>query len=852
MHTFLRRVRMFLRRHRLERELAEELESHRLLVAERLRRDGMDAAIADAASRRAMGNTTLAHEDARAAWLAPWIESVWQDLRYGVRHLRAHPAFTLTAGLTLVLATALNTSSFTVFNATVLRPWPVPEPGRVVMLHPQLVEDRSRSEFVQSDFEYLRDHTRTFTGMTAISVGGARVGSAPGAAFHFVPAGRVTAGFFEVLKVPMAMGRGFLPEEDSPATPQKVVVIGAGLWQRAFGNDPQILGRVVYVNNEPMTVVGVTAPGLGGNWPFMSEVWIPMATAMSIWRISVGGIAGRLQPEVERDTAASELAVLMHQLDEAAKRKARTVMVTGTRLFEQPGTTRQVVPFTLMLAALFAVLLLACANVGNLHLARALARQRELTIRLSIGAARGRIVRQLLTETLLLAAAAGAIALALSFVAPAAVFRAIGDLPPMAITPDLAVLTYALLICAATTVATGLAPALRGTRDAADFVKAQRGSLATRRPILRAVLLSAQIALSATLLFGATLLTRGLIHAWTIDPGYPLHTISVVQVTLPPQAYDAARATGFRSQLRDAFAAAGFGPVGIADEAPLQRSSLGAAVRRPQDGVADARRVHLRSYSAELFRLLNLPVVAGRMFDDRQTGEVVVNEAMARAFWPDSTAVGQRLIDRSRTLEVVGVVRDAQMIDLGPVEPAMFMPRMLAPMPAFLMRSDVPTAQIRGIVGQLDARATVTIAPLAETLRQALNSSYTGVTVSWMLGALALVLAAGGVFGVFTYLVEERRREIGIRVALGARRSQVVATLFGSTRTALVAGLGIAAVLSFAAGQALRSFLYGLSPYDPVAYIGTATLLVIAAVAATVIPARRAMTVDPVVAVRHE
>ena len=232
----------------------------------------------------------------------------------------------------------------------------------------------------------------------------------------------------------------------------------------------------------------------------------------------------------------------------------------------------------------------------------------------------------------------------------------------------------------------------------------------------------------------------------------------------------------------------------------------------------------------------------------------MINEAMARAFWPDSTAVGQRLIEGSRTVEVVGVVRDVQLIDLGTVEPAIFMPRMLAAtvLPQFLMRSDVRPDQIRGIVGQLDSRATVTIAPLADMQRQALNDSYTGVTISWMLGALALVLAAGGVFGVFSYLVEERTREIGIRVALGARRAQVVAALFGTTRTALIAGLSIAAVLSFAAGRLLRDFLYGLSPIDPVAYLGTAAVLALAATAATIIPARRAMKIDPVVALRHE
>jgi putative ABC transport system permease protein len=242
------------------------------------------------------------------------------------------------------------------------------------------------------------------------------------------------------------------------------------------------------------------------------------------------------------------------------------------------------------------------------------------------------------------------------------------------------------------------------------------------------------------------------------------------------------------------------------------------------------------------------------LFDDQRTGEIMINEAMARAFWPGSTAVGQRLIDGSRTVEVVGVVRDVQLIDLGAVEPAMFTPRTAAATvsPFFLMRSDVRPDQVRGIVGQLDSRATVSLAPLADTQRQALTGAYIGVTISWMVGALALVLAIGGVFGVFSYLVEERTREIGIRVALGARRAQVVAALFGSTRTALLAGLAVGAILSFAAGQALRSFLYGLSPLDPAAYAGTAAVFALAAVAATIIPARRAMRVDPVVALRYE
>ena len=854
---WLRRVQYLFRQRQIEADMAEELETHRQMARDRALKDGTALSDASAASHRAMGNVTLAREDARAAWIAPWLESVWQDLRYGVRHLRAHPVFTITTGATLLLATVLNTSFFTLFNATVLRTWPVPDAGRVVIVQSRSAEPGGADGVLMSDFEFMRKQARSFAALFAIRGGGSRVSTSSAVAdeFIFVQSAYVSGNFFAGLRVPMAIGRGFVPEEDLQDRPASVGIIGAGLWQKAFGGDHSVLGRTVYVNRQPVTIVGVTASSVSGMWPFTNELWMPMA-AMALHNRSRGdccaGVAGKLADRVSPEAARTELAVLMAQLDAASQRKARIVTLNGTRPLDQPGGAVRVAPLALILGGLLAILLLACSNIGNLQLARAFARQRELATRLAIGASRGRIVRQLLTETLLVSAVVSAAALALSYVLPEAILRASGSLTPMRVLPDMTVAAFTLALCLIATIVTGLVPALRGTRDAADFSAARRGPFATRRAVLRTVLLGAQVALSATLLFGATLLTRGLLHAWSIDPGYSLHTVSVVNVTLPAQAYDAARAASFRTQLRDAFAAANVGPVGMADLVPLQPSALGSSVRRPQDAPADARRVHLRAYSAELFTLLNLPVVAGRLFDDGHTGEIVVNESMARAFWPDSPAVGQRLIDGSRTVEVVGVVRDAQLTHLGAVEPAMFVRRMASPMPALLMRSDVPAAQIRGIVSQLDARATVTIAPLAEILRQSLNSAYTGVAVSWMLGALALVLAVGGVFGVFSYLVEERTREIGIRVALGARRAQVVAALFGATRTALLAGLAVAAILSFAAGQALRGFLYGLYPIDPVAYIGTAALLAIAAVAATIIPARRAMTVDPVVALRHE
>lgn len=413
---WLRRLRYVFSQRQVEADMAEELETHRQMARDRELQAGVAWPDACAASRRAMGNVTLAREDARAEWIAPWLESVWQDLRYGVRHLRAHPVFTITTGATLLLATVLNTSFFTLFNATVLRTWPVPDAGRVVIVQSRSAEPGGADGVLMSDFEFMRRQARSFAAVFAILGGGSRVATSSAAAdeFIYVQSAYVSANFFEDLRIPMAIGRGFVPEEDLKERPASVGIIGAGL------------------------------------------------------------------------------------------------------------------------------------------------------------------------------------------------------------------------LCIIATIVTGLVPALRGTRDAADFGATSRGAFDTRRAVVRTVLLGAQVTLSATLLFGATLLTRGLIHAWNIDPGYSLHTVSVVRVTLPAQAYDATRASALRTQLRDAFAAAGLGPVGMADEAPLQPSALGTSVRRPQEAAADARRVHLRSYSSELFTLLKIPVVAGRLFDERQAGEVVINEAMAR------------------------------------------------------------------------------------------------------------------------------------------------------------------------------------------------------------------------------
>jgi hypothetical protein len=374
-----------------------------------------------------MGNLTLAREEARAAWIAPWLESVWQDLRYGVRHLLAHPAFTITTAATLLLATVLNTSFFTLFNATVLRTWPVPDAGRVVMVHSRAAESGGADGMLMSDFEFIQKQARSFAALSAIRGGGSRVWTTPPESDDFtfyVQSAYVSASIFPGLRIPMAIGRGFTQDDDLPDRPASVGIISAGLWQRAFGGDPSVVGRVIYVNRQPVTIVGVTAPSVNGMWPFTNELWMPMA-AMTLHRRSAGdccvAVAGRLAEGVSRETARAELSVLMAQVDAASQRKARIVTLTGTRMLDQPGSAARVAPLALILLGLLAILLLACTNVGNLQLARAFARRRELATRLAIGANRARVVRQLVTETLLITAMASATALWLARILPEAI-----------------------------------------------------------------------------------------------------------------------------------------------------------------------------------------------------------------------------------------------------------------------------------------------------------------------------------------------------------------------------------------------------------------------------------------------
>jgi predicted permease len=533
----------------MDAELAEEMEFHRAMLAK------------DGGERAAMGNMTLAKETARGVWIWPWLESLWQDVAYAVRTLRRQPGFTATALLSLGSAIGLNTSLFTIFNAVALRPWPVHDPSRVVLVHrftPQGV-----GSFGIAELRYFAEHSKTFSGLIAMSNGErVKIDDQPSQLTF------VSGGYFRVLGVNMERGRGFLEDEDRVGAPQPVIVIGHDLWQNRFGGDPLIIGRSIRLDGIPFTVVGVTPSDFTGTNPLRNDIWTPLSARLLLrpndpsvvnWLTSPDycctPVAGRLAPNVTRTRAQAELAILLDNFRAANRLSGPrpAVILSGTAWMESPRKKRQVIPSMLALfLAVTLVLLLACANVGNLLLARAAARQREIAVRLSLGGGRFRILRQLMAESILLALAASGLGFAMSLVAPAALMRSLAADQAFHVAPDLNLLAYTILIALLSCLSFGLAPALHGVRwgiSAALKAGADRGGAAQARLPLRSVLLAVQVAISVVLLVNAGLLVQGMRRSQALDPGFDIRNVTVLSIDLPASEYAGPRTAALTRDL---------------------------------------------------------------------------------------------------------------------------------------------------------------------------------------------------------------------------------------------------------------------------------------------------------------
>jgi predicted permease len=852
MTKWMRRLRYWRHRSQMEAELAEEMEHHRSMLA------------GQGAAPSAWGNATYAREEARAVWIWPWLESLWRDAAYGVRSMRRQPGFTAVALLGLGLAIGVNTSLFTAFNGIALRPWPAKDPDRVVKI--TRVAGPATMDFPIVEQRFFAEHARTLTGVSAIRDGEkVKAGDRPLYATY------VTANYFGMLGASMALGRGFLTEEDRAGAPQAVAVLSYATWQTAFGGDAEIMGRRILLDETPFTVVGVAGQDFVMTGPQRNDIWFPLA-AKKLLRPSdphneaylTGAdfcctpVAGRLAPGVTREQAEAELALLDRRFREQHKLEQQgTLRLTSTAWIARLGRKKEPVAiFWLLFAAVTLILLLACANVGNLLLARAASRRREIAVRLSIGGSRRRIVRQLLVESVVLALGAAAIGIGIAAVLPTAVVGLLAGEHSFYLLPDGRVLGYTIGIAAVACLAFGLAPALHCTRGSTSA--ALKGEAGSSRLRLRSLLLGAQVAISVLLLTGAGMLVRGLSRTQAQDPGFDVNGVTQFAIDLPSKEYGPERLKALTRQLIAELEQAPELPVsGLAAFEPLGNGRVTTSFRFPNEPENRQQRILLQSVSGGYFDALRVPLVAGRNFTGQDSGRpvAIVNETAVRRYWSGESPLGKTLVWAGESLEVVGVAKDAHLADLGAIDPMMFTPisgDFGSPIVFSRDRSPAGVERIAGAIRRLEPRAEVRARPLSENFERQVAPSRNSAAIAGGMGLLALTLASIGMSGVFGFAVRQRTREIGVRMALGASPGDVVRLVLGSNVKSLIGGLVVGLAGAAAISVGLAKVLPGVETGDPAAYAGVAMLLAVAAAVAGAAPARRATRVDPVRALRWE
>ena len=873
-------------------ELEKEIQHHlRMAEAERVER-GASESDARAGARKEFGNTGLVKELARDVWGWRWVEDLYEDLRYGVRVLRQNPAFAAAAVLAIALGVGINVGIFSVLNGVALRPLPIPRADQIVSVSEVLHGHFSRNVhgeggmFSYAEFLDYRDHNHVFAGLVAYdpfveaTLAGSRMEQLFGAL--------TSCNFFNVLNEHPTRGRGFIDADCAAPGVSPVVVISDDLWRRSFGADPSLIGKTIVLNHSSFRVIGIAPPGFAGTEVVPTTFWAPImmqgaldpgpeaaneGNRLEDNNLSWLAMLGRVQPGITKEQTRADLSVIAGRIDQQYPGRTTSLLVSNATMFSRPAEREVLVPIaSVVLAAFGLVLLIACANVSNLLLARASARHKEIALRLSIGASRGRLVRQLLTESLLLALAGGVLGSLLAFWSFAGILHFVTSqlprsFPTLAVNtaPDFRVLAYALLLTLVTGVAFGLIPALKSSR--VDLNTALKGdgmySAVSRKGgrLIRAVMVGAQIAVCMILLLAAGLLLRGLYHAQTVDPGFDTKNVASVFFNLRAQGYDENRAAAFVQSLRGRIAALpGVTETAEAENAPLAHDFSAGFFTIP--GRAGQVRIEYNHVSPEYFSVAGIPIARGRGFlpDDWRDGTaVIVTDSTARQLWPGEDPIGKTLLDGTLRDTVVGVARDAQVSHLGESNSAyLYFPagpkdqQRTYVLVRFGGSYSAASTGIRDAVQSLDANMPIEVAKIDDYLEVWRAPSRIASGLSGALGALALLLAAIGVYGMVSYMVSRSVREIGIRMALGADSSKVMRHVLRQAMRPVVIGALAGVAACAAVSWVLSSMLFGLNALDPIAFVIVPLFLMSVALLASYLPARRAMRVDPVVALRYE
>jgi predicted permease len=901
------RLRALFRREQIDRELDEEMRFHLEMRARENVEAGMSPKEAWRAAHRDFGNPLLVREDSRGAWSFALLESLLQDLRYGARTLWRNPVFAAAAILTLALGIGANTAIFTLLDTVVLRPLPVDRPGELYIfgtrsgatsIHTESVPDRDTSFFSHPLFRDFAQHTEAFSSLAAVSSFSVRSYLSPdlqarGAPVEIAEARLVSGTFFETLGVRAQRGRTIRPEDDRVPGGHPVAVVSHAFWTGHLGSRPDAVGLPLRINGTQYTVLGIAPPEFqGATVGSPTDVWVPLAMQAELERAEPVlddrntmwlRIIGRLSPEVDPEVAEARTNALFRRLLVA---EAGTEVASEDRLRIERLTThlapfargfsdlrgRYSRPLLLLMVVVGLVLLIACANVGNLLLARASSRQREVAVRLALGAGRRRLVRQLLTESLLLALLGGALGLLVARWVLDFLLSLITSEPGLAVRLDLPVLAFTLGVSVATALLFGLAPARRAARvDLDPALKSQRviSGDAARGFGLRGGLVVSQVALSLLLLVMAGLFLRSLQNLRSQELGYRPDGVLVVAIDPQGGGYSPEELPGlYRNLVEGLEARPEVGSASLSLFAPLSlsrwRTEVDVAGYDPPG--PEARAIEVSFVTPGHLETLGVRLLGGREPDagDREGSPKVamVNETFARHYFGNESPLGRRFgvdgPESSGEIEIVGVLRDVKVHDLWSETPRLvYLP--VAQHGEYLFslqvhaRSELPAVRLREAIAAVAPELpVVSVRSFEEQVERSLRQERLLSQLTAFFGLLALVLATVGLYGVLAYGVAQRTNEIGIRMALGAEPGEVLKAELATAMRWVGTGIVLGLAAAVGASHLVSSLLFGLGPIDPATLLVTTASLVVVAALAAYGPARRASRLDPVRALRYE
>ncbi len=873
----------FWRRTRRNEELDEEIQAHLTLAERDALEDGKSRKEAQISARHEFGNVAVAAEVARDSWGWRWLADLSEDVRYGMRMLRKNPGFTAVAVITLALGIGANSTIFSWINSTLLNPIPAlknADDFSAVFGGPA----SNPTAFSYLDYVDIRNRNQSFSGFLAYALGSMNLTGEgkPVRAWGMM----ASANYFDVLGVHPIVGRGFLPSEDTKSGGAPVVVISYQLWQTRYGSDASLVGKTIAINRHPFTVIGIAPPDFQGTQSGLrAELWVPIAMQPQVtsfanvlddrstsWLFGLG----RRKLGVTPAQAQAELTLLYKRIVEQFPLSHKgEIAMTLHPLWRAPFSANYYLHTVLFLLMSIAsvVLLLACANVANLLLVRSIGRRREIAIRLSMGATRWRLVRQLLVESLIFSLCGGAIAMFFTLWTAGSLSKFI---PPssvpvsMNITVDRSVLVVTLLISLVTGVLFGILPALRSSSvQPVAVLKEDAGGIAGGRykARLASALVIAQTALSLILLVSAGLFIRSFQNAQQFNPGFDPHHVMFAAFDLAGSNRSAAQGEEFERQLLAKLTALpGVQAASLSSWVPLGFSmdSLEVLpegyVPRPHESMA----IENAFVSPDYFKTMEIPLMSGREFQ-LQDGEksqrvAIVNQKFADTYWPHQDAVGKRIKLEDTWRTIIGVARVSNYDDLGEdPKPFAYFPLLQEYVLAVWIHVRVVgdpmafMATAENAVHELDPNLPISDIATLDT-RISLNTTNKRLAGTFVggFGILALILASVGTYGVLAYTTRQRTHEIGVRMALGAKPGDAFGLVLRQGAKLVVAGVAIGLIVSLALTRALSSELFGVTATDPRTFAGVAILLTIVALAACYIPARRAMGTDPMIALRHE